>query len=229
MSEAQTPTFQEVIEGVVRSHTSQMRHSLPAKVLTYDETQRRVTVELLLLEPYVDDAGVRQTEIPPPISNVPVLFPGSGKTRIRWPIVAGDTVLLLFSSASLDRWLVRGGAVDPADDRRHDINDCVALPGFLSFAEAGDHSVLVEFTEGGEIHAAGAAKLAFFSELNALRQAYEEHVHIVGGLPSSGPLGGTIPNPAFNPLNPPSDLNPLVLPVPQGSVAMGGTNILKGA
>ena len=228
MSETQTPTFHGLLQATVRSLLANVRQCLPGSVVSYDEAARRITAQPLLWESYLDAEGNRQAGPPAQITNVPVLFPGSGKTRVRWPIHTGDTVLLLFASSSLDRWLVTGGSVDPADDRKHDINDCIALPGFLSFPEAGDDSVMVEFTSGGEIHAGGAQKLAFFSELDALRQAYEAHLHIANGLATTGPLGGTIPNPAFNPLNPPSELNPLVLPVPQSSVPMGGTNVLKG-
>jgi len=171
MSEVQTPTFQTVVEGSIRSQLAALRHNLPAKVLSYDVSQRKATVQPLLLEGFIDDTGERQTEEIPPISNVPVLFPGSGKTRIRWPIAVGDTVLLLFSSASLDRWLVRGGSLDPVDDRKHDVNDCVALPGFLSFADAGDADVMVEFTAGGQIYAGGSQALAKTSELQAVVQA----------------------------------------------------------
>ncbi len=228
MSESQTPTFEGVIAGAVRSALANVSQALPAKVLSYDVVRRCVTAQPLILEGYTDSEGNRATRERAPITNVPVVFPGSGKTRMRWTIAPGDTVMLLFASSSLDKWLVRGGTVDPLDDRRHDYNDAYVIPGLLPFTEAGDHDVFIEFTEDGQIHAGGAQKLAFFDELDALRAAHETHLHIVNGMPSTGSLSAVLPNPGFNPLAPPSELNPLVLPVPQNPVAMSGTDVLKG-
>jgi hypothetical protein len=65
-----------------------------------------------------------------------VQFPGSGGYRITFPVAVGDTGLIVFSEASLDKWLVSGGTVDPADDRRHDLTDAVFLPGLRDFGHA---------------------------------------------------------------------------------------------
>ena len=63
-------------------------------------------------------------------------FPGSGAFPETFPLKAGDTVLLVFSSSSIDRWLSLGGEVDPIDDRRHHITDAMAIPGLRSMNAA---------------------------------------------------------------------------------------------
>ena len=187
MTEEQTPTLQGVLQGAMRAALGNLRQCLPARVDAYDETKRRVTVTPLILEGYTDAEGQRRAEQIPPITNVPVIFPGSGKTRLRWPIAVGDTVLLLFASTSLDRWLVRGGTVDPADDRRHDLNDCIAMPGFSDFAHAGDASVMIEFV-GNTVKVGGNSPLATKADIDALAAYIAVHVHPSNGAPPTGPV-----------------------------------------
>lgn len=198
MSESQTPTLQAILLQAVARAQRGIRQALPARVETYDEATRKVSVQPLLLEAYENGAGERRAEALPVITNVPLVFPGSGTTRVRWPVRAGDTVLLIFSSASLDRWLVRGGMLDPGDDRNHDINDCYALPGVQSFADASDDGVMIEFTGNGQIHAGGSSPLATKADIDALRTWCAPHVHtgVTTGGGSSGPPAVAPPNAA---------------------------------
>lgn len=177
MSAEQTPTLQAILLRAVERAQRGIRQALPARVEKYDAATRKASVQPLLLEGAPDAAGERQTQALPVITNVPVVFPGSGGARVRWPINKGDTVLLIFSSASLDRWLVRGGMLDPGDDRNHDLNDCFALPGVQSFNEAGDDGTMIEFTASGQIHAGGSAALATKADIDALALWCETHFH----------------------------------------------------
>ena len=138
----------------------------------------------------------------PVITNVPIIFPGSRTTRVRWPIRKGDSVLLLFSSASLDRWLARGGVTDPGDERSYDLNDCVAIPGIADFLHADDDAVMIEFTENSQIHAGGSSPLATKADIDALRDHYAGHQHTsaTAGAPTTNLLFAGIPSAAPNPV-----------------------------
>ena len=211
MIEEQTPTLQTVLSSAISSHLAEVRQCLPARVDSYDASKHRLTATPLILEGYVTANGERATEGIPAITNIPVIFPGSGSTRVRWPINPGDTVLLLFSSTSLDKWLVRGGTVDPQDDRRHNISDCIAIPGFQDFAHVTEDSVQIEFTQSGQIHAGGSSPLAKNSDLLTLVNAIKAANASIGAEPAFAALFSALSS-AF-----PSPSTP------------AGTIVLKGA
>lgn len=129
-----TPQLATIIDLAFARRASGMRVSLPGRIESYDAATQRATVQPLVMESHTDDLGERVAELLPVVTDVPIMFPGSGAYRITWPVAAGDTVLLVFSSSSLDRWLARGGEVDPEDDRHHNISDAVAIPGLFDFA-----------------------------------------------------------------------------------------------
>lgn len=56
---------------------------------------------------------------------------------------------------------------------------------------------------------------AFVALYNAFVSIYNSHFHLdSNGLPTSAPTGVPIPNPAFNPIDPPGPSNPMFLPSP---------------
>lgn len=199
MSDTQTPTLDTILNRAARRHLKNLRVALPARVESYDAATQKVSVQPLILDGYTDD-GERVTERLPVIPGVPVVFPGAGGFRITFPLAVGDTVLVVFTSSSIDRWLAVGGEVDPGDDRRHDINDAVAIPGLRDFAHAltGVSTTAMQLTASGgdatieiddtEIRAGGAERLALGQELLDLRnfvynqfQATGGHTHVVAG------------------------------------------------
>ena len=55
-----------------------------------------------------------------------------------FPVVQGDTCLLLFIERSTDLWLTVGGQVSPDDNRKFDLSDAVAIMGLFPFTETSD-------------------------------------------------------------------------------------------
>ena len=129
-------TLQDLLSRFRESLTADLHTSLPGKIVRYDATTQKADVQPLLKERYTDEAGATQVRDLPVIPSVPVQFPGAGGYRITFPVAADDVGLVVFSEASLDKWLVSGGTVDPADDRRHDLTDAVFLPGLRDFGHA---------------------------------------------------------------------------------------------
>lgn len=124
MSEV-TPTLSQVLKDAINSRLIDMRVSIPAIVTKYDSEKQTVSAQPALLTK--DDDG--NTDPLPVVSNIPVLFHRANKAFITMPIVVGDSVLLIFSDRSIDRWKVKGGLVDPNDARIHDLTDAFAIPG----------------------------------------------------------------------------------------------------
>lgn len=129
-------TLQDLLARFRQSFSAQIHTSLPGKIVRYDATTQKADVELLIKDRYTDETGALQVKTFPVIPAVPVLFPGAGGYRITFPIAEGDTGLVMFTEASLDKWLVSGGTVDPEDDRRHDLTDAVFQPGLRDFGHA---------------------------------------------------------------------------------------------
>jgi hypothetical protein len=176
-----TPTFHETVLALVDESLGQVCTGMPARVESYDPTTQRCSVQPLVQRVYDDASGNRVAERHPVVSDVPVCFPGAGSWRLTFPIASGDTVWLMFSQASLDLWLQRGGEVDPEDPRRHHLSDAVAYPGLRPFSHAlgdaspssmvlGNGTVQVEITDT-EVQAGGTDALALAGDLAALYNA----------------------------------------------------------
>lgn len=69
--------------------------------------------------------------LPLPIPGIPVLWPGTSSTLIKYELVEGDPVLLISSSRDTRKWLENGwaaGPQDPVSFSGNDLNDLMALP-----------------------------------------------------------------------------------------------------
>lgn len=201
-----TPTLGAVMNAAIRERMAGLRVALPGRVLAYDADKRRAEVQPLIAEASIDEAGERVVEPAPVIVDVPVIMPGAGGVRVKFPVSVGDTVLLVFASSAIDRWLAAGGTdVDPGNDRHHELTDAIAIPGLDSFVDVGDASPMIEFTATGQIQAGGDKALALKSDVDNLRT-------LVGAINTGapGPLVNT--------------LGPAWL-----ATATVGTTILKGA
>jgi hypothetical protein len=168
----QSPSLASLLREQIESRVSGINVALPGRVTSYDTDSRRATVKPLVQMARVNpDTGQRTAVSLPVITEVPIMMYGSGGVRVKIPVHPGDTGLLIFCSASIDRWLRFGGEVDPGDSRQHDLTDAIFLPGLQSFAEDGDADPMIEFTESGEIHAGGSDKLATKADVDAIYNA----------------------------------------------------------
>ncbi len=107
-------TLQDLLARFRESLVSDLHTSLPGKVVKCDPSTQKADVQPLIKERYADENGARQARELPVIPAVPVQFPGAGGYRITFPVAVGDTGLIMFAEASLDKSLVSGGTVDPA-------------------------------------------------------------------------------------------------------------------
>lgn len=65
----------------------------------------------------------RVAESLPELQEVPLAFPHN----LSWTVAPGDLVLLVFASHPIDQFTAHAGD-DPSDDRRHALDDAIALP-----------------------------------------------------------------------------------------------------
>jgi hypothetical protein len=118
---------------------AQVHTSLPGVVTEYDASKRRATVQPSLKR----RAGNKEYIAFPLLIDVPVLFPGTKKWTIHFPLEKDDEVAVFFSERALEAWKDVGqdGIEDP-DPRRYDLCDAYCMPGlqpreFIAAEEAG--------------------------------------------------------------------------------------------
>lgn len=120
----------DLLSQAFRNRQAEMRVAMPAKVTSYDFRAQKAVVQPLINRRYADG----RIEPYPVINNVPVIFPRCGGASFTFPVKVGDTVLLVFSDRSIESWSESGGQVNPDDNRMHNINDAIAIPGLIPFS-----------------------------------------------------------------------------------------------
>lgn len=107
-----------------------LRVSIPAIVQSVDYSKNPpvVTAQIAIKEILKTATGPVSTAIWP-ISNVPIALCSAGGFSFTLPVQAGDEGLLVFSDMCFDLWWARGGVQDQFERRRHDVTDCIFIPG----------------------------------------------------------------------------------------------------
>lgn len=136
---SRNPTTAELLNRAIESALGDIYMGMPGKVVRYDADKQEADVQPLIKVSYIDEAGERKLEALPVVPSVPVIFQGGGGFVVQFPIDVGDTVWLMFTAVSIDKWLkvgtTGGSPVDPESDSRHALADAVALPGLRSFKD----------------------------------------------------------------------------------------------
>ncbi len=134
MSADTTPSLERLLFDFADARLADVWTGQPGRIERYDAAKQRADVQPLVKGRFVAEDGTVTAELLPIVPNVPVVMPGGGGFGATFPVAVGDTVWLAHASSSMDRWQERGGAVDPADDRRHALTDAVAIVGLRDFA-----------------------------------------------------------------------------------------------
>jgi len=145
-AEQHTPTLESVLLGAIKAQLKTVRIGMPGIVQSYDVVTQTASVQPALTEH--DGTKV------PPITNVPVLFPGSASHTITWPLSPGDEVWLFFAERSIDAWLDLGGYRPPDNPRLFDWSDAVCYPAPLTkgnpITQASTENMVIASRSGSE-------------------------------------------------------------------------------
>lgn len=122
-------TLYDAIDSHIRSFESNLYTALPAVVKSYDSNKQMVSVV-----PALNKLTDQKESLPwPTLNKVPLMFPSAGGGLLSFPVNVGDTVLLVFSKNSIDRWKVGSGlAVDLDSERSHAASDAIAIAGLYT-------------------------------------------------------------------------------------------------
>lgn len=117
-----------VIDGWISGQLENVHTCLPGKIISYSPGSNRASVQPQGNFKAKDGRSIGY----PVIHNVPLQFPcGAGGTAgITFPIQPGDGCILVFSESQNDDFC--GGNDASQDQRRHSLNDAIAIPGLYS-------------------------------------------------------------------------------------------------
>jgi len=178
------PQLEDMVDAFIASALQDVHVAMPGRVTAYDASSRHANVKPLVKRVRIVDEE-RIAESLPIVQDVPVVFPGAGSYDISWPIASGDTVLIVCTSCSLERWLAGlGGEVDPQDPRRHRIGDAIAIPGLRSGGGSptfGDRDSDLILESAGNIVAGGSSRLV-------TKEEFENHTHTAPGGATGVPI-----------------------------------------
>lgn len=126
------PSLAAVIVEAIEAALYDLHTGLPARVIAFDVSTQSIVAQIVHKRVFIDIDGTLQVVDLPPITNVPVIFPGGGGWEMNWPLAPGDLVYLNFAERSLDEFLDGDGSlnIEPFHRRRHDLSDAVAMASF---------------------------------------------------------------------------------------------------
>jgi hypothetical protein len=133
------PGLDDIVNDALDEALAEVYTALPGVIQSYDSAAQKASVAPSHRVAHTDEQGRRVVQALPVVTGVPVVFPGGGGFTVTFPISPGDTVLLVFPRASLDKWKAGAGgsgAVDPEFYSSHPLANAVAIPGLRSFASA---------------------------------------------------------------------------------------------
>lgn len=160
-------TITDALRQAIQFQLYDVHTALPGVIVSYDYTKQKAEIQPALKKSYLDGTTLDL----PILSNVPVIFPKAGGASLTFPVVQGDTCLLLFIERSTDLWKSVGGNVAPNDPRKFDLSDAVAIMGLFPFTEnslaENNSDVLLTYKssnirikESGDIQIETAGKVA---------------------------------------------------------------------
>lgn len=105
------------------------------QIESFNPTKQTAVVSIQHKKTRTDAYGNRVLFDYPVLAEVPVVILGGGKSRITFPISAGDQCLVLFNDFELDQWWVSKEPRPSEFRREHDISDGIALVGIHSLVD----------------------------------------------------------------------------------------------
>lgn len=192
---ARDPGHGEVLNDAIEAALDAVYISLPARVVAYDAVTQTADVQPIPKVRHLDEDGAVVIGPLPVLPGRPVIFPGGGGFTVTFPITVGDTVLVQFSAASLDKWVASQaeGPLDPESHARHSLADAVVIPGLRNRANARANppsSTIVIGKEGEVRHPAalGDAVASYLSSVKSWADTVRTEINTLAGSPVILPL-----------------------------------------
>lgn len=134
-------SLEQLVDGQIDFRLSSLYTALLCEITQIRDTDRKelkIDVQPIVNKVYKDG----EIQEYPQILSVPVKFPRSSRGGVTFPLVKGDTVLVVFAKNNID--VFKQGATsshDPNDTRCFSIRDAIAIPCVFPFSTSPDKYV----------------------------------------------------------------------------------------
>jgi hypothetical protein len=128
-------TLNGAVADVVAAFMDGIHTAIPGIIKAYYPLKKTADVQCAI---YIyDDDGLPLA--PVTIFDCPVLFPGTDRAILHFPLTMGDACLLIFSERSLEGWMKSGGGIcdDGGDPRKFSLTDGFCIPGGFNASNPG--------------------------------------------------------------------------------------------
>lgn len=144
--------FAQSVEDTAKEAVNEIHTALPGKIVAFDTGTGMATVQSIGKFKTSDGKSLDY----PAISKVPVVFPHShvGNCGIVFPVLPGDSCLLVISEVELDEW--RTGATAEGA-LKFDLTNAICIPGMLHNANKAH---LGAYNSSGILLYSGGTKVA---------------------------------------------------------------------
>ena len=123
------PTLEELFNRAGESLQIRLQTCAFAEVVDFDPDGNTVTVDFVMRQPLrQEDSSETAFTALPRLAGVPVQYPGGNGVTIAWPLVAGDSVLVVFPKLDHGPWFDSGKISDAELASMHSLASPVALP-----------------------------------------------------------------------------------------------------
>ena len=156
---------------------------LPAKVIAYDVTSNRASLQILINVVTTKDEQVARA----PVASVPVYQPSAGGFIVRLPIVPGDTGWIKANDRDISLFLQALQQSPPNTARLHSFSDGVFFPDAMNkdvvIADADKNALILQTVDGTTKMVMSTDTIAFTSThlTHNGKNIGSTHVHINGG------------------------------------------------
>ncbi len=184
------------IQMVVDATLEGIRICMPGKIESYDPTTRKADIKPMLKRVYADG----DVESLPVITAVPVVWPGGGGGALGFPLSPGDGVLILFGERNMENYLETGKDSLPADARKFDMSDAIAIPGLNSFKAISpfpDNLAAYFAFGGGFVKMQPGGKMAIGNAGAELLDIISETLQMLATTAGTSAVSGSPLNPAM--------------------------------
>ncbi len=137
------PDLAEFISRRMRDISARINCHTIGQIVSFNSENQTAVVNISFMKVVqgvnpIGDTGYTSSEIVsyPQLVDVPVIVLQGGGGRLTFPIVPGESCLILFCDRDMDSWFNAGLVAAPNSNRVHDINDAVALVGLNNLQNA---------------------------------------------------------------------------------------------
>lgn len=178
-----------VFSEVFRALKMEMDDMLPAKVISYDDSTNRASVQPMVMQVATDGTRISRPVFP----NLPVFRFGGGGFFIRFPIKPGDLGWIKASDRDISLFFQRGCEEDqPNTERIKSFSDAFFIPDTMRewvISGANADALVVQSMDGSvclSLHAGKAVLDSPLVEVNAPQTIYNGEIEVNGNVVIKG-------------------------------------------